>query len=145
VFVLEARPARASFIPTDLGAGLSGAESRVRSDLDPLLADLELRFLMSESLAPSPEAFFSRPYIVLTGDNLPFAGGKLFFGLVRQNGNPLAVAFAERCHQLVFDQGDDGSAHRDSGCVAITLPRRPHRFRGGNPRHLPGLVVAETG
>jgi len=46
MFVLEARPARASLIPNDLGAGLSGTKNRVRSDLDPLLEDLELRLMM---------------------------------------------------------------------------------------------------
>jgi hypothetical protein len=88
VFVLEARPARASLIPTDLGAGLQGAHNRLGRQLDPMLADLELRFEMPESLGPSPETFFNRPEIVLTGGNLPLAGGKPFFGLVRQNGTP---------------------------------------------------------
>jgi hypothetical protein len=98
MFVLEARPARASLIPTDLGAGLSGTKNRVRSDLDPLLEDLELRLMMLESFDPSPEAFFCRPDILFTGGNLSLAGGKLFFGSVRQNGNPNVVAFAERTH-----------------------------------------------
>jgi hypothetical protein len=96
VFVLEARPARASLIPTHLWAGLSGTNNRLRSDLDPLLADLELRFLMPESFGRSPEAFFSRPDFVLTSGNLPLAGGKLFFGLVHQNSCPRVASFTER-------------------------------------------------
>lgn len=65
MLVLEARPARASLIPTDLGAGLPWTNNRFRHHLDPLLADRELRLLMPESFGPSPEAFFSRPEIVL--------------------------------------------------------------------------------
>jgi hypothetical protein len=94
VFVFEARPARTSLIPTDLGAKLPLTNDHLRRHLDPLLADLELRFLMPESFGPSPEAFLSRPDIVLPGGNQPLAGGKLFCGLVRHNGNPLAFAIA---------------------------------------------------
>jgi len=88
VFVLEARPARTSLIPTDLRAGLPLTNDHLRRHLDPLLADLELRFLIPESFGPSPEAFFSHADIALPGGNLPLAGGKPFFGLVRQNGTP---------------------------------------------------------
>jgi hypothetical protein len=63
MLVLEARPARASLIPTDLGAGRPWTNNRLRHHLDPLLANRELRFLMPESFGPSPEAFFSRPEI----------------------------------------------------------------------------------
>jgi len=98
VFVLEARPARASLVPTDLGAGLSGKNNRLRRHLDPLFADLELRFLMPASFGLSPEAFFCRCDIVFPGGNLPLAGGKRFSGVVRHKGNPVAVALAEHAH-----------------------------------------------
>ena len=98
MFVLEARPARASLVPTDLGAGLSGKNNRLRRHLDPLFADLELRFLMPASFGLSPEAFFCRCDIVFPGGNLPLAGGKLLFDLVRQYGNPHPVALAEHAH-----------------------------------------------
>ena len=105
MFVLEARSARTSLISTDLGAGLPGTSHRLRRHLDPLLPDLELRFLMPESYSPSLKAFFCRRDIVLTGGNLPLAGGKLFSGLLRHKGNPVAVALAERAHQLALDRG----------------------------------------
>ena len=146
VLVLPIGPARASFVAADLRIGHPGPCTQFRSQLGALLPRFEFFLPEAQPLVLPADAFLRLLDRAFTHvDPAPPVLSNCSSARPARSGTSSPVDSPNTLTSSCVDERHDRSAHRDPGCVAVPLPRRPLRRRHRNPDHLERLVLAEPG